>query len=58
MADILIVSSQIHHELSKTQRQLCMAMLDSFSCRYDIEEINTGTYEIPFVINAYGICNA
>lgn len=48
MADILVISSNVHTELSLRQRELCTRMLDGYS--YDVIVLDAGTYEIPYVI--------
>lgn len=53
MAKILVVSSQIHQTLSTQQLSSCTAVLDNSSHDYDVEMLSAGTYEIPYVINAY-----
>lgn len=53
MPKILVVSSQIHKTLSGQQLDHCRAILDKSPYDYDIEMFSAGTYEIPFVINAY-----
>ncbi|MGQ3889069.1 6,7-dimethyl-8-ribityllumazine synthase [Legionella sp. CNM-1927-20] len=53
MAKILIVSSNIHPELSAKQLQNCLDMVKETSYQYQVESINAGSYEIPFIINHY-----
>ncbi|MBA2657453.1 MAG: 6,7-dimethyl-8-ribityllumazine synthase [Tatlockia sp.] len=53
MPKLLIVSSQIHETLSQRQLSLCEALVKQSSYDYEIEASNFGTYEIPFIINAY-----
>lgn len=53
MARILIVSSNIHKELSSTQLVNCLERIKKFDYDYQVEIIDAGSYEIPFVINSY-----
>lgn len=53
MSNILIVSSCIHKELASRQRELCIGLLKNAGYDYNIELLEAGVYEIPFVINTY-----
>lgn len=53
MSKILIISSHIHKELSPLQLAKCEALVKQASYDYQVETLAAGTYEIPFVINAY-----
>ncbi|STX51789.1 6,7-dimethyl-8-ribityllumazine synthase [Legionella busanensis] len=53
MAKILIVSSNIHPELSVKQLQNSLDIIKDTSYQYQVESIKAGSYEIPFVINHY-----
>jgi 6,7-dimethyl-8-ribityllumazine synthase len=53
MAKILIISSNIHKELSPIQLSGCETLLKNSPYDYEIEILEAGTYEIPFAINAY-----
>ncbi|MBA2652822.1 MAG: 6,7-dimethyl-8-ribityllumazine synthase [Tatlockia sp.] len=53
MSSLLIISSQIHKDLSKKQLAHCEALVKKSSHDYQIEVASTGIYEIPFIINAY-----
>ena len=53
MARILVISSHIHKELSPIQLAHCEGLLKKSSHDYQVEILAAGTYEIPFVINAY-----
>lgn len=52
MAKILIVSSQVHN-LSQRQLDLCVQLVEKSSYDYQIELLQAGTYELPFVIKSY-----
>lgn len=53
MHKILIISSVIHEELSKIQRDKCLELVEQSGYLYAVHELNAGTYEIPFIINGY-----
>ncbi len=53
MPKILIISSQIHEELSSKQLQSCLDLVKKSNYDYEVQVLNAGTYEIPFVINSY-----
>ncbi|WP_419418755.1 6,7-dimethyl-8-ribityllumazine synthase [Legionella sp. D16C41] len=53
MTKILIVSSNIHPELSIKQLENCLDVVKQTSHQYQVETIKAGSYEIPFVINYY-----
>ena len=53
MARILIISSNIHKELSPKQLASCLEVVKKLRYDYQVEILEAGTYEIPFVINAY-----
>ncbi|MDF1678632.1 MAG: 6,7-dimethyl-8-ribityllumazine synthase [Legionellaceae bacterium] len=50
---ILVVSSNVHQELSKKQLNKCLALIKKPHYHYEVETVNAGTYEIPFVIQTY-----
>lgn len=53
MPRILIISSQIHHDLSARQLAYCERVVQKSPYDYQVEVSTAGTYEIPFIINAY-----
>lgn len=53
MAKILILSSTIHKELSCKQLSNCLEFVKNTEHDFQVESIGAGTYEIPFVIQAY-----
>lgn len=53
MPNILLISSNIHKELAAEQLDLCSSLVKNAGYDYQIEVLQAGTYEIPFVINAY-----
>jgi len=53
MPNILLISSNIHKELAAEQLQLCSSLVKNAGYDYQVELLAAGTYEIPFVINAY-----
>lgn len=53
MSRILIISSHIHKDLSARQLAHCETLIKNSNHDYQIEVSPTGTYEIPFIINAY-----
>lgn len=52
MAKILLISSCIHEELATEQLDLCLSLVKNAGYDYQVELLQAGTYEIPFVINA------
>jgi 6,7-dimethyl-8-ribityllumazine synthase len=53
MSKILIISSNIHAELSSKQLANCLELVKKSDYEYQVEILKAGTYEIPFVIQAY-----
>lgn len=53
MSRILIISSQIHTELATQQLEQCLRLTQSSTHLIQVEKMAAGTYEIPFVIQAY-----
>ena len=53
MSKILIVSSNIHQELAAKQLANCLKIVKASAYDFQIETVEAGTYEIPFVIQAY-----
>jgi 6,7-dimethyl-8-ribityllumazine synthase len=53
MSKILIISSQIHKDLSMRQLDHCLALMKTSPYHYEVEKLSVGTYEIPYVINTY-----
>ncbi|MBI2784791.1 MAG: 6,7-dimethyl-8-ribityllumazine synthase [Legionella longbeachae] len=53
MTKILIVSSNIHKKLASEQLEKCVQIVKKSHHDYQIELVEAGTYEIPFVINTY-----
>lgn len=53
MAKILIISSCIHKELAALQLSNCIELVKDSNYEYQIESLQAGTYEIPFVINTF-----
>lgn len=53
MTNILIISSGIHKQLAAEQLERCLALVKNTDYHYQVELLQAGTYEIPFVINAY-----
>lgn len=55
MSKLLIISSNIHKDLSALQLEYCTNLIDksSSSYEYQVEVMNAGSYEIPFVIKSY-----
>ncbi len=50
---ILVVSSNVHQELSQKQLDKCLTLIKASHYHYEVETVNAGTYEIPFVIQTY-----
>ncbi|MCX7090480.1 MAG: 6,7-dimethyl-8-ribityllumazine synthase [Legionellales bacterium] len=53
MPKILIISSVIHEDLASKQLDLCLTLVKNAGYDYQVELLQAGTYEIPFVINMY-----
>lgn len=53
MSNILLISSNIHQELAAEQLDLCSKIVTNAGYNYQVELLQTGAYEIPFVINTY-----
>lgn len=53
MSNILLISSNVHKQLAAEQLDLCLNLVKNANYDYQVESISAGTYEIPFVINAY-----
>jgi 6,7-dimethyl-8-ribityllumazine synthase len=53
MTKILIVSSNIHKQLASAQLEKCLNVVKKSPHDYQVEIVEAGTYEIPFVINSY-----
>lgn len=53
MSRILIISSQVHKELSARQLNHCIEVVKKTNYSFETEILDAGTYEIPFVIQAY-----
>lgn len=53
MSKILIVSSNIHKTLAAEQLEKCVDLVKKSRHDYQIEIVEAGTYELPFVIKAY-----
>ncbi len=53
MAKILIIASNIHKELSALQLKQCVELVKTLPHQFEVNMLHAGTYEIPFVINAY-----
>ncbi len=53
MPRILIISSHIHKDLSARQLANCESLVKKSPYDYQVEIATAGTYEIPFIINAY-----
>ena len=57
MSRILIISSNIHADLSQRQLSHCVELVKKSKHDFHIETVNAGAYEIPFVVNAYQQAN-
>src|SRR5579871_5495097 len=55
MSRILIISSQIHKELSVKQLNHCVELIKQTSYDFEVEILDAGIYEIPFLIQAYQV---
>ncbi|KTD05242.1 6,7-dimethyl-8-ribityllumazine synthase [Fluoribacter gormanii] len=53
MPKILIISSGIHKDLASEQLGLCETLVKNAGYDYQVELLQAGAYEIPFVINTY-----
>lgn len=53
MSKILVLSSQIHQDLSSKQLTHCIKLVEQSDHDFQVEIVKAGTYELPFVINAY-----
>ena len=53
MTKILIVSSNIHKKLASEQLEKCLNIVKKSHHDYQVEIVEAGTYEIPFIINSY-----
>ncbi len=53
MSKILIISSGIHKDLASEQLDLCLTRVINSGYSYQVELLQAGAYEIPFVINTY-----
>lgn len=53
MARILIISSNIHQELSPIQLANCLEIVEQSPYDHHVEILDAGTYEIPFAINTF-----
>lgn len=53
MPNILLICSNIQKELAAEQLDLCSSLVKNAGYEYQVELLEAGTYEIPFVINAY-----
>lgn len=53
MSRILIISSNIHQDLAAKQLANCLALVKKSPYEFQTEIVAAGTYEIPFVIQAY-----
>lgn len=53
MSKILMISSGIHKQLASEQLELCLTLVKNAGYDYQVEILQAGAYEIPFVINAY-----
>lgn len=53
MSKILLISSNVHKELSSKQLELCTDLVKNAEYSYQVELLQAGAYEIPFVINTY-----
>ncbi|WP_454782634.1 6,7-dimethyl-8-ribityllumazine synthase [Legionella sp. WA2022007384] len=53
MPKILIISSGVHKDLAAEQLELCVTLVKNAGYDYQVELLQAGAYEIPFVINTY-----
>lgn len=53
MTKILIISSNIHQELSPKQRNNFLKIIENSGHDFQVEIANSGAYEIPFIINTF-----
>jgi len=55
MNRILIISSQVHKELSTKQLNHCVELVKKTDYQFEVDIVDAGTYEIPFLIQAHQI---
>ncbi|CDZ76294.1 6,7-dimethyl-8-ribityllumazine synthase [Legionella massiliensis] len=53
MTKLLLISANVHQDLSARQLAYCERLVKESEHDYQIEVAAAGTYEIPFIINAY-----
>lgn len=53
MGKILILSSRVHENLAEKQLSHCLEVAKKSTHEIQIEKVAAGTYELPFVIQAY-----
>jgi 6,7-dimethyl-8-ribityllumazine synthase len=53
MTKLLIISSNIHKQLSPIQLNNCLKIVQNSKHDYHVEISSAGAYEIPFIINTY-----
>lgn len=53
MAKLLIISSNVHKELASRQLANCLQFVKKTPYDYQVQILESGSYEIPFVINAW-----
>jgi len=53
MPKILIISSEIHKQLASEQLDFCLTIVKNAGYDYQVELLQAGAYEIPFVIYTY-----
>lgn len=53
MTKLLLISANIHKDLSARQLAYCERLVKESEHDYQIEVAAAGTYELPFIINAY-----
>lgn len=53
MSKILIISSCIHKDLASEQLDKCLTLVNNSEHDHQVELLQAGVYEIPFVINTY-----
>ena len=54
MSKVLIISSNIHQDLAAQQVANCLTIAKQYPHDFQIETVEAGTYEIPFVIKIEG----
>jgi 6,7-dimethyl-8-ribityllumazine synthase len=57
MPKILIISSNVHKEISSRQLNYCLELIKKSPYDYAVEILEAGSYEIPFVISTYATKN-